>query len=1262
MANPSTYRTILNLSARLMAQPTVVAQTNLVMETVSSLVTGHATLWLNDTLHWPSQTEPPPSTSPSDLIHRSITSGEICLHPPGQAPGAVAIPLHIQDTLLGVLEVRRPEGPPFSSAEIELLDTLGIQTASALQATRQVTIERWHIEQLSLVRQVSAQITGVLSLEDLNHRVTNLILQTFDYYNVALFILEPGRDFLRMDGSASRSEVVQPTRDQAAPNLRVRLGQGIVGQAAQTGTEIVANDVSSEPRYHYVSLLPETRSEAALPLKIENQVLGVLDVQSDQVNAFDETNLLVLRALADNVAMAVEHARLYSDIRRRADQLAAVAEVSRAVTSILDLDILLEEVVSLIHTKFDYPYVYLFTIDPARGEIIYRAGTGPATPALEVEGLICTLDQTKGIVPWTACHGETVLNNNVIHDPRYRPTSLPPTDIQSELAVPLKFGDKVMGVLDVRSDRPNAFGDEDRFLLEALADNIATAIRNANLYNSERWRRQVAESLQQVAGLLTADVDLDQELDAILIELELTLPCDVAAIWLLRDGNLCLSAIRGQASQMCTGDLTPQGESWLYQALDADQPIIRTSQSPPEPLGIFLGFPPDYSAIAAPLRIGDQNLGLLTLIHHTAGRYGAESRTITSAFASHAAVAIENTRLYQEAQELAQISTVMLQVTEATRSASTLDELLATIVHLVPTLVNIDRCAILLWDDSTAVFVPAAAYGLTPAQQEVFRRWTITPGTEPALDDLRANKSLAFIYDVATDSRLSDLVVWDLGFESLLLLPLLAQGDVLGAMLIDCPMDWLKLDHRGTPIHDDRLIIIKGIVLQAAAAVENTRLREMQQEEAYVSAALLQVAQAVANLNRLDDILNTIVRITPILVGGDVCVIFTWDNEQSAFRAMANFGIPREMEALLFDRPYTPADFPLLETVRQSGQRAIHAHTALSNDGAIPPEIVAGLPTGDFLLLALPLAVKGDALGVMLLEEANSPQPVSEKRLEIITGIAHQAALAIQSDMLQQETAERERLERELQLAHNIQQTFMPAQPPHLPGWEIAFVWRAARQVAGDFYDFFELPNHKLGMVIADVADKGMPAALFMALTRTLMRAAALEESSPAAAIARVNDLLVPDAHAGMFVTAIYNVLSLKTGRLIYANAGHNLPLLFRAHTHEIESLLKGGMALGVLEGTRVQEHEVQLEPGDYVIFYTDGITEALALTNEEYGLDRLHATIQAINGGPAQAMLDAIDDSVATFIGENSPSDDRTLMILHRKAKRVGYERQKTA
>ena len=206
-------------------------------------------------------------------------------------------------------------------------------------------------------------------------------------------------------------------------------------------------------------------------------------------------------------------------------------------------------------------------------------------------------------------------------------------------------------------------------------------------------------------------------------------------------------------------------------------------------------------------------------------------------------------------------------------------------------------------------------------------------------------------------------------------------------------------------------------------------------------------------------------------------------------------------------------------------------------------ELEAMTYTDERLLAALPLMVKGEIFGVLLIEETSGGRRFRSRRLEILNGVAQQIALAMQNDLFQKATVTRERLEMEVQLARQIQQAFLPERLPTLPGWDLSARWRTARQVGGDFYDIIELSEERIGLFIADVADKGMPAALFMALTRTLMRAAVLQTDSPAEALRQVNDLLYPDCEQGMFVTAVYGVLDLKTGKFTYANAGHNPPL-----------------------------------------------------------------------------------------------------------------------
>ena len=1274
------WRQLLKLGEQLMAASSVAAQVELILETAACLFRGQCDLWLADVFYRLPWLEELPTFSalpPSELMRSAVETRRVTASDTADAetpPLIVAAPLMVNDALLGVLQVERPDGPAFSESEIQILKGLGVQSAIALHATIQIEVERWRVEQLALVRMVSSQVANVLDLDELFQRVADLILNTFNYYYVALFTVEPSSEILRFRASAGpgRSEASEEEHFRAV--LQVRLGDGIIGHVAQTGEEILANDVSREPRYCFEDALPETRSEATLPLKIEERILGVLDVQSDQPDDFDETDMLVLRALAHNISIAVEDARLYGDLRRRADQLSTASEVSRAVASILDLDVLLEEVVTLINRRFGYPFVHLFTVHLGRRQVIYRAGSGTRSHALRTQGLTYNLDDPKGIIPWVARHGETVLANDVKRDPRYRPSDLPPANTCAELAVPLIFGGEVLGVLDVQSDRQHAFGDEDRVLMEALADNVAIAIRNANLYQSELWRRQVADSLREVAGLLSADVALEQVLDAILTELERTLPCDVSAIWLLQDNapstpeaQMRLAAVHGltAAETASVEDLVRETGTWLDQALSADQPIIRNSRTPAEPLGAVLEFSSGYSAIAAPLRAGNRRLGLLTLGHRAPGRYGAESQAMTAAFASYAAVAIENTRLYEAAQEQAWISTVLLKVAEATQSLTTLDEVLETVMRLLPMLVGVDRCALLLssqeggyWDETGWTLVPAVAYGYTSSQKAFFDRWHVAQGDVLALDHVFLIKSPIFILDAAHDPRLPDHVTSALDLKALVIFPLLAHGEALGVMLVDCQGDQAKFE-------EERLAMLQGIAHQTATAIENAQLLEARQEEAYVSAALLQVAQAVASFSDLGEILSAVVRITPMLVGVEWCIVFLWEEAQASHRPAAAYGITRSAEAALLAQRFALGDFPLLDAVRE-GQSLVTLD-GFSDWTDLIPSGVAGnfvawlraatVPPGargaegeTHSVLALPLLVGSDVLGVMLVEESALASRLREKRVEIITGIAQQAALAIQNDLLKQEMAEREQLERELQLAHEIQQTFMPDQVPRLNDWELAFTWRAARQVAGDFYDFFELPGGRLGLVIADVADKGMPAALFMALTRALLRAAALEDESPSDVLARVNELLLPDAQHGMFVTVVYAVLSLETGELAYSVAGHNLPLLWRFRTQQVEQFNSGGMALGVLEEIDFEDRVACLEAGDQVIFYTDGITEAFSSENKAFGEERLQMTIRANGDGSAQVMLEAIVDSVAAFVGDQLPSDDITLMVLRRQ------------
>lgn len=241
----------------------------------------------------------------------------------------------------------------------------------------------------------------------------------------------------------------------------------------------------------------------------------------------------------------------------------------------------------------------------------------------------------------------------------------------------------------------------------------------------------------------------------------------------------------------------------------------------------------------------------------------------------------------------------------------------------------------------------------------------------------------------------------------------------------------------------------------------------------------------------------------------------------------------------------------------------------------------------------------------------------------------------------------RERVEHELNTARRIQLSLLPKETPALEGWSIATYYQPAREVGGDFYDFLPLADGRLGIVLGDVTDKGVPAALVMATTRSMLRAAAPSSTTPGAVLARVNELLCADLPASMFVTCFYAILDPLTGRLCYANAGQDLPYLRRADASIVE-LRAAGMPLGLMPAMTYDEHDIELAPTESVVFYSDGLVEAHNARREMFGFPRLAESLgRAPASGDTIAMLLG---ALADFTGAGwEQEDDVTLLTLRR-------------
>ncbi len=245
----------------------------------------------------------------------------------------------------------------------------------------------------------------------------------------------------------------------------------------------------------------------------------------------------------------------------------------------------------------------------------------------------------------------------------------------------------------------------------------------------------------------------------------------------------------------------------------------------------------------------------------------------------------------------------------------------------------------------------------------------------------------------------------------------------------------------------------------------------------------------------------------------------------------------------------------------------------------------------------------------------------------------------------------RQSFEQELRVARGIQQSLLPKDLPRLAGWEMAGYYRPAREVGGDFYDFLELEDGRLGLVVGDATGKGIPAALVMATTRSMLRAVSQASDSPGEVLRRANDPLVTDIPPNMFVTCLYAILEPESGRLRYANAGHDLP--YRRHSGEAEELRARGMPLGLMPGMEYEEKEIVLSKGESVLFYSDGLVEAHDPGGEMFGFPRLRRLIATHGAGSGDKLVDFLLAELARFTGEGwEQEDDITLVTLQRSTR----------
>ena len=292
-------------------------------------------------------------------------------------------------------------------------------------------------------------------------------------------------------------------------------------------------------------------------------------------------------------------------------------------------------------------------------------------------------------------------------------------------------------------------------------------------------------------------------------------------------------------------------------------------------------------------------------------------------------------------------------------------------------------------------------------------------------------------------------------------------------------------------------------------------------------------------------------------------------------------------------------------------------------------------------------------MGVLALGNGPMDAPFSQSDFVVFKSIAEQSAFALYNAIIYSEANEKKRLDHDLEIARDIQRVLLPAEPPSVSGFEISGINVPARQVSGDYFDYIKVDEERLGVAIADVSGKGVPASLIMAICRSVLRSQAAQNPSPADVLQKVNRQLYPDIKEDMFISMAYLILDHARNGVTLARAGHDAPLLYKRVSQTVTPLKPPGMVVGIDSGNvfdRItSDFPVPLERDDCLVLYTDGVTEALDTDGNEFGVERTIQSVRASADNGAQAIIARLIDDLRNFVGSHPQNDDITLIAIRK-------------
>jgi GAF domain-containing protein len=948
---------------------------------------------------------------------------ELSSHRP-DVKSALATPVIISEGVVGVLVVQSDTPDAFTLDDVVLLRILADHIAIGIENASLLGERDQRLAELAALNQIGLLLASPGKLIDTLDAIIRRVGALFQVEAASLMLVENGQLHFKV---AAGTHI-----DQIKP-YTLEIGQGIAGWAVQHNQIARVNDVDADPR-HYPGIDQaisfDTRSLIAVPLRIakhpgnsdeaeqEDQVLGVIEIINRlDGRPFTRHDEVLIEFIASSAAVIIENVRLFNELQRRLSEMSALLDASRAVTT-LELQAVLDTIVERVSTTLNAEQAVVYLLD-ARGQRLVPHATNASLQGENLDKLIFTLGQ--GTVGWIAETRHPLRVDDAQNDPRF--FALGPTSGQvlCTLGVPLIVQSELIGVLEVTNKQSQeCFTLADEALLSAFAGQVALAIHNARLFDLEQRRRQLASTLQEVAAILSTTLDMDRVLDLILEQLHKVISCVSTCIALTNDGrHFQMVAARGfdDTTQILRSTLVTDQNLILRQIAETLEPVIIPDVSLDPRWQWINGVHHVRAWIGAPLVAGDRLVGALMIDSLEAGAYSDEDAKVLQSFAHQAALAVENARLYREAQQRVDALAALGRASEAINRALKLDEVLKAAIEAAAAVMPSNRgVALMLRGAQTRHLYVATYQGFDRATLDTF-------------DALKLKGSDSQGIRLISDSLAPDFQMPDVQDTAPLIgVPLRGREEVIGLIVIGADL----------PSYETRRLL-QTLGDMVATAVEKARLHEETSRRLAEVSTLYTLANQITTVLDLDRILETTVTIINHALDCQGCCLYLYDSQAGELALKASSGWRRREQEAVDLELIGQVSRQVLRERRPVNLRDINPRKSRAKMSASDPErshpISSKGEEGDKewdtsirSLLVVPLITKNAPIGTLSIDD-RAPNAFGPGEGRLLTIAAAQVSVAIENARLLRSLRDRamqlERALEELRELHRLKTEFV---------------------------------------------------------------------------------------------------------------------------------------------------------------------------------------------------------------------------------------------